>query len=206
VGRTTTQRKERQERPHHAAQGALGRREGWTSGGEPGRRRGSSRARRQCRADGMDGAEVRAFLDVAAGDRLSAIWRLALTTGLRRGGLLGLEWDEVDQASVYVRPQVLLRLRAVQARAGCSSGPHSRTDAPGASLVRRTRALERCSAGRREPDAWPLIQRVHGGPVQPLRRRGGSGGGSDRCDATQIAPGKYWRNARGPGSPAPCLC
>ena len=33
----------------------------------------------------MDGAEVRAFLDVAAGDRLSAIWRLALTTGLRRG-------------------------------------------------------------------------------------------------------------------------
>ena len=65
----------------------------------------------------MDGAEVRAFLDVAAGDRLSAIWRLALTTGLRRGGLLGLAWDEVDQASVYVRRQVLLRLRAVQARA-----------------------------------------------------------------------------------------
>ena len=62
----------------------------------------------------MDGAEVRAFLDVATGDRLSAIWRLALTTGLRRGGLLRLEWDEVDQASVYVRPQVLLRLRAVR--------------------------------------------------------------------------------------------
>ncbi len=78
----------------------------------------------------MDGAEVRAFLDVAAGDRLSAIWRLALTTGLRRGGLLGPEWDEVDQASVYVRRQVLLRLRAVQALAGCSSGPHSRTGVP----------------------------------------------------------------------------
>jgi integrase len=35
-------------------------------------------------------AEVGGFLDVAAGDRLSAIWRLALTTGLRRGELLGL--------------------------------------------------------------------------------------------------------------------
>jgi integrase len=59
-------------------------------------------------------AEVRAFLDVAAGDRLSAIWRLALTTGLRRGELLGLAWDDVDGGSVHVRRQVLLRPRAVQ--------------------------------------------------------------------------------------------
>jgi hypothetical protein len=47
-----------------------------------------------------------------------------------RGGLLGPAWDEVDQASVCVRRQVLLRLRAVQARAGCSSGPHSRSGVP----------------------------------------------------------------------------
>jgi integrase len=34
--------------------------------------------------------EVRRFLEVAAEDRLHAIWRLALATGLRRGELIGL--------------------------------------------------------------------------------------------------------------------
>jgi hypothetical protein len=33
--------------------------------------------------------EVRTFLEVAAGDRLHAIWRTALATGLRRGELMG---------------------------------------------------------------------------------------------------------------------
>jgi len=56
----------------------------------------------------------RTELDVAPGDRLSAIWRLALATGLRRGELLGLTWDDADQPSVHVRRQVLLRPRAVQ--------------------------------------------------------------------------------------------
>jgi integrase len=59
-------------------------------------------------------AEVRAFLTVAGDDRLHAIWRLALATGLRRGELLGLTWDDIGQGSVHVRRQVLLRPRAVQ--------------------------------------------------------------------------------------------
>ena len=36
--------------------------------------------------------EVHRFLKVAAEDRLGAIWRLALATGLRRGELRGLTW------------------------------------------------------------------------------------------------------------------
>jgi integrase len=58
--------------------------------------------------------EVRRFLDAAAGDRLHAIWRLALATGLRRGELLGLSWDDVHEGSIHVRRQVLVRPRAVQ--------------------------------------------------------------------------------------------
>lgn len=52
--------------------------------------------------------EVRRFLDVATADRLGAIWRLALATGLRRGELLGLTWDDISETTVTVRRQVLL--------------------------------------------------------------------------------------------------
>jgi integrase len=41
-------------------------------------------------------AEVESFLAVAAEDRWSALWRLAATTGLRRGELAGLRWDDLD--------------------------------------------------------------------------------------------------------------
>jgi integrase len=41
-------------------------------------------------------AEARAFLDAAADDRFVALWTLALTTGMRRGELLGLKWPDVD--------------------------------------------------------------------------------------------------------------
>jgi integrase len=41
-------------------------------------------------------AEARAFLNAAHGDRFEAIYVLAITTGLRRGELLGLRWEDVD--------------------------------------------------------------------------------------------------------------
>ncbi len=43
-------------------------------------------------------AEARTFLDAArkAGDRFEALYVLAITTGLRRGELLGLRWDDAD--------------------------------------------------------------------------------------------------------------
>ena len=43
------------------------------------------------------GAEqVRAFLVAVDSDRLSALWRLAAMTGMRRGELVGLRWADVD--------------------------------------------------------------------------------------------------------------
>jgi integrase len=41
-------------------------------------------------------AELRHFLLHVRDDRLFALWRLAATTGMRRGGLLGLCWQDVD--------------------------------------------------------------------------------------------------------------
>ena len=58
--------------------------------------------------------EIRRFLEVSPGDRLGAIWRLALATGLRRGELLGLQWSDVEEGFVTVARQVLVRPRPVK--------------------------------------------------------------------------------------------
>jgi integrase len=40
--------------------------------------------------------QVREFLAVADKDEWAALWRLALTTGMRRGEILGLRWEDLD--------------------------------------------------------------------------------------------------------------
>lgn len=41
-------------------------------------------------------AQLRAFLELTAGDRLGAAWHLAAMTGMRRGEVLGLRWADLD--------------------------------------------------------------------------------------------------------------
>jgi integrase len=40
--------------------------------------------------------QVKMLLDTASGDRLEALYVLAIHTGLRQGELLGLKWDDID--------------------------------------------------------------------------------------------------------------
>ena len=57
-----------------------------------------------------DSDEVEKFLDHIKSDRLYSLYHLALTTGMRQGELLGLQWEDVDfeEGTVQVR-QVLSR-------------------------------------------------------------------------------------------------
>ena len=40
--------------------------------------------------------QVKTLLEATRGDRLEALYVLALTTGLRQGELLGLKWEDID--------------------------------------------------------------------------------------------------------------
>ncbi len=54
--------------------------------------------------------QARAFVAAAAGDRLEALYVVAITTGMRQGELLGLRWRDVDleNAGIHVRATVEL--------------------------------------------------------------------------------------------------
>jgi integrase len=47
--------------------------------------------------------EARAFLEAAAGDRYAPIYDLDLNTGLRRGELAGLRWEDIDLDAAVLR-------------------------------------------------------------------------------------------------------
>ncbi|MGW1012723.1 tyrosine-type recombinase/integrase [Streptomyces termitum] len=47
----------------------------------------------------LTAAEARQLLDAARTDRLNALYELALRTGLRKGELLGLRWEDLDLAT-----------------------------------------------------------------------------------------------------------
>ncbi len=56
----------------------------------------------------LDPAQAKALLEAAKGDRLEALYVLAVSAGLREGELLGLRWEDVDldRGIVRVRRQL----------------------------------------------------------------------------------------------------
>lgn len=58
------------------------------------------------RAQSWTAGETRRFLKHVRDDRQAALWRLGVTTGMRRGELLGLPWLEVDGTTVRVTQQL----------------------------------------------------------------------------------------------------
>jgi integrase len=52
---------------------------------------------------GYSAEQVKVFLETACGDRLEALFVLAIHTGLRQGELLGLKWEDVDLESGTLR-------------------------------------------------------------------------------------------------------
>jgi integrase len=60
--------------------------------------------------------QARAFLDTVAGDRMEALYVLAITAGLRQGELLALKWEDVDLEGEYPTLQVRRTLSETRGR------------------------------------------------------------------------------------------
>jgi integrase len=75
--------------------------------------------------------QLRAFPGHVAEDRLAALWHLAATTGMRRGELAGLRWQDVDlEAGRLAVSRGLVSVGYAVVESGTKSGKtgsHSRT-------------------------------------------------------------------------------
>ncbi len=53
--------------------------------------------------------QARQFLQVAKGDRLEALYSVAIALGLRQGEALGLRWEDVDMQQGWVQARMALQ-------------------------------------------------------------------------------------------------
>ncbi len=118
--------------------------------------------------------QARTFLDAIRGDRLEALYSVALAVGLRKGEVLGLKWSDVDLdkrtltvraslqringALVFVEPKSRQSRRTVAL-------PQTVIDA--VKLRRARRAEERLLAGSRWKDHGLVFPTTIGTPMDP---------------------------------------
>ncbi len=121
------------------------------------------------------------FLAVADADPLAALWRLALLTGMRRGEILGLRWEDVDLA----RGALSVRHTLISGATGALEDGQPKTKAGRRQVAlprsvvdslqrHRIQQLEaRLQAGPAYADAGLVFADALGAPVHPspLRRR-----------------------------------
>jgi integrase len=111
-------------------------------------------AQGRTRATAWTASELRRFLEQVADDSMFALWRLAATTGMRRGELGGVTWRclDVDGGRLRVEQQLL------PSPGGVSFGP------PKSSRSRRTVALDpETVAALREHRDRQLVERAVAG-------------------------------------------
>lgn len=123
----------------------------------------------------LTAAEARQFLDAARADRLHALYVLALRTGLRKGELLGLHWDDLD-----LNTGTVAICRSLQrTRTGGLTVLHTKTRASGPRIALPTECVhslknrresqqdERRVAGAAWSDGGLVFTTPTGGPLDP---------------------------------------
>lgn len=123
----------------------------------------------------FDAAQVRRLLDAAKGNRLEALYVLAVSTGMRQGELLGLQWEDldVDRGAVQIRHQlqeVAGTLALVEPKTARS---RRRVDLPALAVVALVEHRERMRTQGRSIGEGYVFCDTEGGPIRKsnLRRR-----------------------------------
>jgi integrase len=119
-------------------------------------------------------AEARRLLEKARGDRFEIVVVLGLTMGLRRGEILGLQWQDIDLdgRTVYVR-RALQRVRGglqfVEPKTHRSRRPLPipALVTPALERHRARQAVDRLAAGELWRDNGLVVATMYGGPVEP---------------------------------------
>jgi integrase len=121
------------------------------------------------------GAQIRAFLEHVAGDRLEALWLTAFTTGMRRGELAGLRWSGVDlDAGVATVTETLIAVGYAVHRSEPKNGRHRAVALDPATLAalrahRARQAAERLRWGPAYRDSGRVFTREDGSELHPDR-------------------------------------
>jgi integrase len=116
--------------------------------------------------------QANALLDTAAGDRLEALYRLAIMTGMRQGELLGLQWADVDwNASRLEVRHTLVRLKGEWTLAEPKSGRSQRSIKLAPTVLQALRShragqnAERLAIGRAWQDRDLVFTHEDGSPL-----------------------------------------
>jgi integrase len=120
--------------------------------------------------------EARTFLTAMRGDRLEALYSVALTMGLRQGEALGLRWPDVDLGLGYLR--VSKQLQRIDGKAQFvepKTTRSRRTLAMPASIVNALKEhhsrqqAEKVEAGEHWIENGLVFATPHGKPIDPTR-------------------------------------
>jgi integrase len=120
--------------------------------------------------------EARAFLAVLKGDRLEALYSVALTMGLRQGEALGLRWQDVDLGLGYLRvSKQLQRIDGTPQLVEPKTRRSRRTIAMPAAIVaalkehQERQEAEIRLAGERWTETGLVFVNPQGKPIDPTR-------------------------------------
>jgi integrase len=118
-------------------------------------------------------SDARTFLETIQGDRLEALYVLALTSGMREGELLGLKWDDVNLPAGTLSVRRTLSMT----KSGCifeppknRKGRNIKLTAPAVEALKRHRAAqneERLRLGNVWEDQGLVFPNQSGKPMHP---------------------------------------
>lgn len=114
----------------------------------------------------LDADQARRFLQAASGTPLEALWVLAVTTGLRQGELLALQWSEVDLDGGSVRVTGTLTRIGIDVGSGGHAKTHRVTAPPKSARSRRRVEIGALAlAALRDHRRRQVDERVHAGTL-----------------------------------------